>query len=76
MGMNGQDLGVELPRGTTLQVTKNLETAFHKDGNNGGESFAVSLGDFVGGQLFCEDEHGNDVERVTEAWHIPPAVVH
>ena len=58
-----QDQGwTKLPKGTTIQVTYNLETQLHVDGNNGGTSFGTSVGDHAGGKVFLSDAQGD------EAW--------
>lgn len=43
---------------TTIQVNKNVETAFHKDKNNIGKSYCLSLGDFTGGALELKKGNG------------------
>ena len=58
--------GVELPPGTTLQVTKNLQTKEHKDKNNGGPSAITGFGDWKGGQTWIADPTGDDVIALSE----------
>lgn len=48
-------------QGTTLQLTKSMQSRPHRDGNNQGESYAAGFGTFVGGQLFEEDAAASDL---------------
>ncbi|CAK9027647.1 Protein-serine/threonine kinase [Durusdinium trenchii] len=56
----------KLPKGTTIQVTYNLETQLHVDGNNGGTSFGTSVGDHAGGKVFLSDAQGDEIWRLEE----------
>merc|ERR1719265_2015826 len=53
--------------GTTLQLTKNLQSRWHRDKNNQGPSYITGLGSYVGGQLFVEDKNGDMIFPLQEA---------
>ena len=46
-------------RYTSIQINKDVETEFHRDKNNIGMSYCLSLGDFTGGALELRDDKGN-----------------
>jgi len=54
--------------GTTIQLTKNLESKMHKDKYNRGASFITTLSPpgTAGGQTFIEDPAGDHVHRLSE----------
>ncbi|CAE7375836.1 unnamed protein product [Symbiodinium sp. CCMP2592] len=55
---------------TSIQVTKNLCTKPHRDGNNKGPSWIFGLGDWTeGGETFVQDDSGTEQYELQE--HIP-----
>lgn len=46
--------------GSTLQLTKNLQTVEHQDQNNGGKSYGTTFGEHTGGGLWVEDANGEE----------------
>eukprot|EP00930_Biecheleria_cincta_P096760 TRINITY_DN88555_c0_g1_i1.p1 TRINITY_DN88555_c0_g1~~TRINITY_DN88555_c0_g1_i1.p1 ORF type:complete len:1066 (-),score=192.38 TRINITY_DN88555_c0_g1_i1:153-3350(-) len=62
-----KEQGLEVPlEGSTMQLTKNLESKLHRDKNNLGASFITGVGDWTGGQTFIEDLHGDVIIRLFE----------
>jgi hypothetical protein len=47
-------------QGTTIQLTKNLESKLHRDRSNRGASFITGVGSWTGGETFLEDPQGED----------------
>jgi hypothetical protein len=57
-----KDQGMDVPLvGTTIQLTKNLQSRLHKDKNNRGTSYITGLGSWSGGETFMEDPSGPEV---------------
>jgi hypothetical protein len=45
---------------TSIQFNKNHQCAYHKDGNNVGDSYIIGLGDYTGGELIIYDKDGKN----------------
>ena len=51
---------------TTIQLNKSVETEWHVDKNNIGDSYCLSLGKFSGGGLDIKDNKGNIKTLITK----------
>jgi hypothetical protein len=53
-------------RYTTIQINKSVETEWHRDKNNIGDSYCLSLGKFSGGGLDIRDDKGKIRTLITK----------
>ena len=51
---------------SSVQVNKNYQCERHIDGKNNGISTIIGLGDYEGGELIIEKEHGNEIVNIKD----------
>ena len=60
MNRLAKEKGLPELKGTSIQLTKNMRTKFHRDRNNRGCSYITALGNFIDGETFVAFPTGSD----------------